>query len=420
MPFKQHGRKYDLVVFGATGYTGRLTVEHIATSFPPDLKWAIAGRSADKLGQLVSHCKTLTPDRIPPEIEVCSLSDEDLGALARKTFCLIATVGPYALFGEHAFKACAETGTHYLDCTPEVPWTLTMIKKYEAAAKASGACMFPQCAMESAPSDLLTWKLAEEARSRLSSQIGQVVMDLHELPSIPSGGTFATVLNLFEKFPLHVLKQSIEPYALSPVANHHAGPKQSFWSSVTGLSKVPGLGLLSTSATGKANAAIVFRTWGLTKQEPSLQKEFYGPNFSYRELMKAGNPVAGILMHYSLIIGALLLLLSPVRALARKLVFKPGDGPDTEKAKKEYIEFRAVAEPDHETNTRNQVFGKLSYTGSMYYLTAALLAQAAGTLLQDDSARLTGGIYTPACLGQAYIDRLQEVGVKFETEVRNL
>ena len=176
-----------------------LTAEHIIARFPSDLKWAVAGRSTEKLMQLVSQCKNLRPDRVPPgrthtqvvlhvrltynkEIEVCNVNDEELGMLARKTFCLITTVGPYALYGECAFKACAETGTHYLDCTPEVPWTLTMIKKYEVAAKTSGACMFPQSAMESAPPDLLTWVLAKEIRSKFSSQTSDVVMDLHELP----------------------------------------------------------------------------------------------------------------------------------------------------------------------------------------------------------------------------------------------
>jgi len=82
--------------------------------------------------------------------------------------------------------------------------------------------------------------------------------------------------------------------------------------------------------------------------------------------MKARNFLAGIVMHYGLVIGALLLLLAPFRALVRKLVFKPGEGPNKEEAKKEHIEFRAVAKPDLEV-TNKQVFGKLSYNGSMYY-----------------------------------------------------
>jgi short subunit dehydrogenase-like uncharacterized protein len=114
-------------------------------------------------------------------IEVCNVNDEELGALARKTFCLISTLGPYALYGEHTFKACAEAGTHYLDCTGEVPFTMAMTKKYDAVAKASGAWMFPQNGLESAPSDILTWALVSAIQSQLSCPTSDVVMSMHQL-----------------------------------------------------------------------------------------------------------------------------------------------------------------------------------------------------------------------------------------------
>ncbi|QKX60760.1 uncharacterized protein TRUGW13939_07906 [Talaromyces rugulosus] len=421
MPFKRHGRQYDIVVFGATGYTGRLTAEHMAINLPPDLKWAVAGRSEDKLSRLVARCKSLNPNLVQPEIELCNLNHDELAALAKKTFCLITAVGPYALHGEVAFKICAEAGTHYLDCTPEVPWTLEMIQKYEATAKVTGACMIPQCGMESAPSDLLTWAVVAEARSRFSSQIADVVMNIHQLCSLPSGGTLSTILTFFGHYPLKVLRRSIEPYALSPVPNNLPLPRRSFWSSITGVHKIPGLPLLSTSISAKANEAIVFRTWGLFKQEPALQKEFYGPKFTYREFMYVPGPIRGMLMHYLIVMGGYLMLLGPFRAFVRLFVFEPGDGPDTENAKEDVIELQAIGKPDSESEVNKQVFGKLSYIGSMYYLTAALLAEAAITMLQEDNGtRLTGGVYTPACLGQAYINRLQEVGFKFDLEIRNV
>uniref|UniRef100_A0A093UYJ1 Putative trans-acting enoyl reductase n=1 Tax=Talaromyces marneffei PM1 TaxID=1077442 RepID=A0A093UYJ1_TALMA len=393
MSFKKHGRQYDLIVLGAT---------------------ARHGTSEPKL--ILPNALTLTE-----AIEICNLNNEEVSELAKKTFCLITTVGPYALHGEYAFRACAETGTHYIDCTPEVPWTLEMIKKYEATAKASGAWMIPQCAMESAPSDILTWAVAEEVRSEFSSRVGDIVMDQHQLTSIPSGGTLATILNLFGQYPLKTLLQSIEPYALSPVPNGHPLPKRSRWSSLTGVHKIAGLPLLSTSISGKANAAIVSRTWGLFKQEPNLKKEFYGPEFTYQEYMYAPGFVRGMLMHYFLVTGGYLLLLAPVRASIRRFVTKPGDGPDTKKAKEEVIELRAVAKPASKAGENRQVLGKLTYHGSMYFLTATFLAEAAATMLEeDDSSRLTGGIYTPACLGQGYIDRLRGVGVQISTEIQNL
>jgi short subunit dehydrogenase-like uncharacterized protein len=152
----------------------------------------VAGRSADKLQQLVSE---LEPAGIKPgkssqlhlnsmltaskEIEVCNANDAELAILARKTFCLITTLSPYARYGEPAFKACAEAGTHYLDCTGQVPFTLAMIKKYDAVAKTSGAWMFSQNGLESGLSDILTWALVSTIWTKLSSQACDVVMDLY-------------------------------------------------------------------------------------------------------------------------------------------------------------------------------------------------------------------------------------------------
>jgi hypothetical protein len=172
---------------------------------------------------------------------------------------------------------------------------------------------------------------------------------------------------MFELFPAKTILQALKPYALSPVPNNYRAPKKSLIASATGVVSEPSLGLLSTSVNGAMDAALVFRTWGLMKQEPSLQKEFYGPKFTYREFMKTRNVLTGIATHYMLIIGATLLLFSPIRALLRKFIFEPGDGPDKSEAKKDVIEFRAVAKPDSDVETNKQASGKLSYTGSMYY-----------------------------------------------------
>lgn len=109
------------------------------------------------------------------------MNDAELLTLAKKTCVLITTVGPYSRYGEHAFKACSEAGTHYLDCTGEAVWTLAMIKKYEAKAQGSGAIIIPQSGIESAPSDLLTWSMAQLIRRELDVPIADVVVVFHEL-----------------------------------------------------------------------------------------------------------------------------------------------------------------------------------------------------------------------------------------------
>lgn len=121
------------------------------------------------------------PQLTSPGIEICKLDDAELSALAKKTKVLIATVGPYGSYGEHAFKACAENGTHYLDVTGEVPFVSDMIKKYERIAKANGCIMIPQIGIESAPADLVTWTLVDMIRKKLSAPTKEVVVSVHDL-----------------------------------------------------------------------------------------------------------------------------------------------------------------------------------------------------------------------------------------------
>jgi len=118
----QTERKYECVVLGATGYTGKYTAEHIATQLPTDFRWALAGRSESKLRQLATELKSIDPDRLQPSIEVATLEKAELVKLAQSAKVLVSTVGPYHKYGSIVFEACAETGTHYLDVTGEVPW----------------------------------------------------------------------------------------------------------------------------------------------------------------------------------------------------------------------------------------------------------------------------------------------------------
>lgn len=117
-----------------------------------------------------------------PAVEIANVDDDgQLKALAKKTFVLITTVGPYSIYGEHAIKACAETGTHYLDATGEVAWVRRMIKKHEATARGTGAILIPQLGIESSPADLCTWAMVQCLRKQLGVQAGDVTLSLHNV-----------------------------------------------------------------------------------------------------------------------------------------------------------------------------------------------------------------------------------------------
>ncbi|KPM43505.1 hypothetical protein AK830_g3076 [Neonectria ditissima] len=415
---KNHDRQYDIVVFGATGYTGKLTAEYITKNLPTDLKWAVAGRSEAKLQAVVDDCKRLNPDRIAPAIEVASLNAEELSALAKKTCVLVTTVGPYAVYGEHAFKACAEHGTHYVDVTGEAAWVHKMIKKYEETARASGAVLFPQAGVESSPPDLATWALAKAIRTELGVPTKDVKLSLHNISSTPSGGSLATALGLFDVFSIEEVKAASSPYAQSPISHAEPSrPKDSILEKILGVRTVPNLGMLTTSPMGSTDIAVVERTWGLLSETPSRKDQFYGPRFTWAEYLKTRNWLSGVFLHWMLMVGIVLLAFVPsVRALLKRRVFQPGEGAKREDTENEEIEYRGVAYPDSEKPIGKIAYCRTFHRGGMYYLTGMLLAETAATILEDDN-ELGGGIYTPACLGQGLIDRLDKAGLKFEVKL---
>ncbi|RKL36826.1 hypothetical protein BFJ72_g8027 [Fusarium proliferatum] len=418
MPFvKQHGRQYDIVVLGATGYTGKLTAEYISMHLATDLKWALAGRNSGKLKAVVEECQKLNPDRLPPAIEVVNLNDADLSVLAKKTCILVTTIGPYSLYGEHAYRVCAEAGTHYVDVTGEAAWVHKMIKKYEATAKQTGAILIPQAGIESAPADLITWTMAKAIRTDLGSQTRDVVVSLHKINSAPSGGTLATALSIWDVFSLQEIKEASSPYAQSPVKHKDpTRPKSSILQMIFGVRTVPNLGLQTTSVTNSTDVAVVERTWGLLSSTPSRKDEFYGPNFVWVEHMKARNWLHGIFIHWLLIVGGVLLVsVAPLRNFLKKRVYQPGEGAKREDTAKDEIEYRGIAYPDSEKAAGKAALCRMWYHGGMYFLTGMLLAEIAATILEDD-IELDGGSYTPACLGQGLVDRLDKSG--FRTDVK--
>ncbi|KAM0716590.1 hypothetical protein Q7P37_008035 [Cladosporium fusiforme] len=412
---EQTGRQYEAVVFGATGYTGRLTAEYITTNLPTDFKWAIAGRSAGKLKALADDLQTLNPDRTQPSIEVAQLEKADLLRLASTTKVLITTVGPYHKYGTAVVEACVETGTHYLDVTGEVPWVHDIIKKYHEQAKQSGAIVIPQNGIESAPTDLMCWALVSYIRKTLGVGTGEVVYSIHDLKATASGGTLSTILTLLDSYSLMGLSKSFSRWALSTVKP----PKQSYskpiYERLTGLRTENDLGgLLADSIQGPTDIPLVHRSWSLYEGG-----SLYGPNFYLSPYMRAKNLVHGLALRIGLTFGFLMLAIPFVRWILQRLVTQPGDGPNKEQASKEYVEWRAIAHADvTDPNDPKRVMGSMRYDGGMYALTGMLLAEAAITIARDQSPahQLGGGVLTPATLGEAYLERVRKGGLK--TEIR--
>ncbi|KAF1822218.1 uncharacterized protein K489DRAFT_320197 [Dissoconium aciculare CBS 342.82] len=411
----QFDRQYECVVFGATGYTGKYTAEHIASSLPTDFKWAVAGRSEQKLKGLAEELKAINPDRTQPAIEIAQVNKADLIQLAKKTKVLISTVGPYHKYGTAAVAACAETGTHYVDCTGEVPWVYDMVNKYGDLAKKTGAIIIPQSGIESAPPDLISWMLAAYLRETLQVGTKELVVSLHDLKASASGGTLSTVLTLFDTYSLFQVLRALRPHSLTPIPAPKKTVSPSLWETLTGLRTEPDLGLLTDSISAATDAPIVNRSWALYNNG-----EYYGPKFHFSAYMRATDQLRGFAMHLALAIGAAILILSPVRWLLKKLVYQPGDGPTKAQASRDRCEWRAIAHADvSDPNDPKRAYGRIRWEGSMYYLTGVLLAEAAFVIAREKTKahELGGGILTPATLGAPFLERLNKVGFKSEVKM---
>ncbi|KAF2819346.1 hypothetical protein CC86DRAFT_375190 [Ophiobolus disseminans] len=418
-------REYELILLGATGYTGKLVAEWVSTYLPQDLKWAIAGRNAKKLQDVVDDLKKRSPDRKQPDVETCELQKDQLDALAKKTTLIITTVGPFMFHGEPVLAACASNGTHYLDSTGEVPWIYDMIAKYDALAKQNKSIIIPECGLDSVPADIMAFVLAREVRKRYNTACERVIMTLYKAKTGVSGGTSLTMLELFNNYSLGHLAKSMHPYSLSPVkANDSVGkPTGSLLYRLFGLLSVPELGGVQTTGLMAAvDECITHRSWGLysqtaqTSNDPSIS---YGPHFRFNEYMRASGLISGLLIKFAISSVGLFLALPPTRWILGPLIKKfviqaPGEGPSRESMKNDFMSYRGVGVAE---DGKGKVTAKLDIAHGGYVATAITLSAAAQVILRGrlgdtEAGRLGGGILTPATLGDEYVKTLNDFGVK--------
>lgn len=216
--------KFDIVVYGATGFTGQLVAEYLTQHYKSDrtLKWAMAGRS---LGKLKAVRDAIGAPGNTPLIVADASDAASLRAMAEQTMSVITTVGPYQLYGEQLLAACAATGTDYFDLCGEPIWMRQMIDKYEAAAKESGARIVFSCGFDSVPFELGTFFVQEEAKRVFGAPAARVKGRVRDMRGTLSGGTAASAKATFDAVAKDISLIAIlnDPFALTP---GFTGPKQ--------------------------------------------------------------------------------------------------------------------------------------------------------------------------------------------------
>ncbi|KFY01160.1 hypothetical protein V490_01057 [Pseudogymnoascus sp. VKM F-3557] len=407
--------QYEVVLFGATGYTGKLCAEHIYSKLPSDLKWAIAGRSQAKLEAIRKELQSRGGSGALPAIEVCGLETHQLNELARKAKVVIATVGPYQDFGEPMLAACANNGTHYLDCTGETPWIYEMIKKYHETARKTGAILIPSCGFDSVPSDISTFAVVDYIRTKLSSSTARVDFSVHEIKGGISGGTLNSVIRGFEQYSFPELFKRFAPFSLSPIrpSQNLARKKSSLWARLFGLRRVPGLGWMGVNPQGVVDRCYVNRSWGLAA---GSRAESYGENFDFHAWVRMPGPVAAVIWHFTMWAVMLLFCIPPFRWLIKKIGSKQGDGPALTSRKKHSFVVRTLGTADSAKGQR--VLGNLKVGIDAYTFTGVCLGEAAMLLARDEDMqpRLQGGILTAAMLGRTFLESLERNGAEMEVK----
>ena len=403
-------RDYDVIVYGATGFTGRLVAEHMLATYGVgrDVRWAMAGRSKAKLESVRSEIGA--PADLPLVIADAS-NAASLASMAKSAKVVITTVGPYQLYGEPMLAACVEAGTDYVDLCGEPAWMAAMIAKYDAKAKASGARIVFSCGFDSIPFDLGVTFMQAQAEERLGAPLSRVRGRVRKMKGGFSGGTVASLMATLEssKRDPSITKTLANPFALTP---GFAGPAQPSGAMVE-----------KDEAAGQWAAPFIMATINTKNVHRTnfLKGQAWGADFVYDEMMLTGEGAKGekrakAAKRFDTIQGALLGF-APTRALLRQFALpKPGQGPTKEQRETGFYDVLFTGETKDGRAMRGAVKGDKD---PGYASTSKMISESAMCLARDVGRDETaGGVWTPgAAMGGKLISRLEaNAGLRFALE----
>src|SRR6056297_512147 len=273
-------RDFDLILWGATGFTGQLLADYLLKRHGADgdLRWALAARNQVKLAKVKEELGA-EAEKLP--VLIADSSDrESLDEMVARTRAICSTVGPYALYGTELVDACAAAGTDYCDLTGEVPWMRRVLDQFGEAARASGARIVHCCGFDSIPSDMGVWFLQQQAEGTFGVPCQDVRMRVKAAKGEFSGGTVASLVNAVKEAAADpaLRKQMANPFSLSPTG-HRSRARQP---NLKGAEYDKELGVwLAPFVMSAINNRVVHRS-------NALQDARYGKEFTYDEAVMAG------------------------------------------------------------------------------------------------------------------------------------
>ncbi|MDP3892597.1 trans-acting enoyl reductase family protein, partial [Nocardioides sp.] len=384
-------RDLDVVLLGATGFTGGLTAEYLAHHAPQGLRWAIAGRTTAKLEKVRSHLALIDPALEELELVHADSSDAaSLAALAERTRVVITTVGPYLKYGEPLVAACAAAGTDYVDLTGEAEFIDRMWLQHHETAERSGARIVHACGFDSIPHDLGAFYTVRQLPDDQPITLRGVV----RAGGLFSGGTFHSAINAMSR-PREM--------KVAMTQRRQAEPRPE--------------GRSSRAAAGKPHRDRELGYWLLPMPtcDPAVVARSgaalpeYGPKFRYSHY--AGTKTLRYAAGGAVGVGAIALSaqVKPLRNLLLGRI-QPGDGPDESRRDKSWFTVDFVGAAGGRT-----IHTRVSGGDPGYSETAKMLAESALCLALDDNPVTAGSVTTAQAMGENLLTRLQAAGIRFET-----
>jgi short subunit dehydrogenase-like uncharacterized protein len=383
------GRQYDLVLFGATGFTGGLTADYLAAHAPTQMRWALGGRNRSKLDAVAARLAAASPEAPKPDVIVADASDQAaLREAAESTRVVITTIGPYALHGGPLVAACAAAGTDYCDLTGEPEFVDRVWLEHHAEAERTGARLVHCCGFDSIPHDLGAYFTVQQLPEGAPLTVNGYVKSNASF----SGGTFHSAVNGFGRAreTLGAAKERRQREPRVAGRQIHAAPARIRHDQALGGWTVP----LPT-----IDGAIVRRS--------AAELDRYGPDFTYGH-----NMVAKHLATVGAIAGGVgtaftLAQLPPTRKLLLKLK-APGEGPSEAERERSWFKVVFVGE-----GGGKRVVTEVSGGDPGYGETSKMLAESGLCLAFDELPQRSGQLTTAAAMGDPLLERLQRAGIRF-------
>lgn len=382
-------RDFDVIVVGATGFTGALVTEYLCERYGigGKLRWAAAGRNETRLSALRESLGHKAESL--PLIVADTLDANSMGELAQRTRVVLTTVGPYARYGSELVAACAGNGTHYCDLAGEVQWIRRMIDAHDATARKSGARIVHCCGFDSIPMDIGAWFLQQEAKKRSGACCSSITLLVKAMKGGASGGTMASMMNLMREARADraVARVLARPYSLNPDGEQRGPDRGDQY----------GIRFDEDAQSWTAPFIMASVNTRVVRRSHALLGYPWGRDFRYHEAIMTGRGIGGWTRAAMITAGLAGLVglasFSWSRSLLERFVLpKPGTGPDAEAREKGFFNLEQIGKLADGGRILSRITGDRD---PGYGSTSKMLAESAVCLAHDDIDS-GGGILTPA------------------------